>query len=64
MFYQNKIKKQEFKKKNKDRFRNLLDNLKCYNIRIMSVPEGEEQEQEIENLFENIRKENFPNQAK
>ena len=28
------------------------------------VPEGEEEEQEIENLFENIMKENFPNLAK
>ena len=28
------------------------------------VSEGEEQEQEIENLFENIMKENFPNMAK
>ena len=28
------------------------------------MPEGEEEEQEIENLFENIRKENFPNLAK
>ena len=28
------------------------------------VPEGEEEEQEIENLFENIMKENFPNMAK
>ena len=28
------------------------------------VSEGEEQEQEIENLFENIMKENFPNLAK
>ena len=34
------------------------------NIRIIGVPEGEEEEQEIENLFENIRKENFPNLAK
>ena len=30
----------------------------------MGVPEGEQQEQEIENLFENIMKENFPNLAK
>ena len=30
----------------------------------MGVPEGEEQKQEIENLFENIMKENFPNLAK
>ena len=28
------------------------------------MPEGEEEEQEIENLFENITKENFPNLAK
>ena len=34
------------------------------NIRIIGVPEGEEEEQEMENLFENIMKENFPNLAK
>ena len=28
------------------------------------MPEGEEEEQEIENSFENIMKENFPNLAK
>ena len=28
------------------------------------MPEGEEQQQEIENLFEQIMKENFPNLAK
>ena len=28
------------------------------------MPEGEEEEQEIENLFENIMKDNFPNLAK
>ena len=28
------------------------------------MPEGEEEEQEIEKLFENIMKENFPNVAK
>ena len=28
------------------------------------MPEGEEEKQEIENLFENITKENFPNLAK
>ena len=27
------------------------------------MPEGEEEEQEIENLFEQIMKENFPNLA-
>ena len=38
--------------------------MKRSNIRIIGVPEGEEEEQEIENLFENIMKENFPNLAK
>ena len=43
--------------------RNLWDNFKCSNIWIIGVPE-EEEEQEIENLFENIMKENFPNLTK
>ena len=30
----------------------------------MGVPEGEEEEQEIENLFEQIMKDNVPNLAK
>ena len=30
----------------------------------MGMPEGEKEEQEIENLFEKIMKENFPNLAK
>ena len=54
------MKKQEFKK-NEERLRNLWDNLKHSNIRIIGVPEGEEEEQEMKSLFENIMKENFPN---
>ena len=50
--------------KNDGRPRNLQDILKCSNIQIIGVPEGEEQQQEIDNLFENIMKENFPNLAK
>ena len=50
--------------KNEERFRNLWDNFKYSNIQIIGVPEGEEEEQEIENLFEQITKENFPNLAK
>ena len=34
------------------------------NICIIGVPEGEEKEQEIGNLFEKIMKENFPNLIK
>ena len=57
------MKKQEFLK-NEEKLRNLQDILKCSNIRIIGVPEGEEEEQKIENLFEEIMKENFPNLAK
>ena len=46
--------------KNEERLRNLQDNFKCSNIQITGVPEGEEEQQEIENLFEKIMKENFP----
>ena len=49
--------------KSEERLTNLWDNLKRSNIRIIGVPEGKEQ-QEIENLFEQIMKENFPNLAK
>ena len=57
------MKKQEFKK-NEERLTHLWDNLKHSNIQIIGVPEGEEQQQEIENLFEQIVKENFPNLMK
>ena len=47
---QNRMKKQEFKKMRRDIF-------KHSNIWIIGVSEGEEEEQEIENLFEQITKE-------
>ena len=50
--------------KNEERLRNLQDILKHSNIRIIGVPEGEEEEQKIENWFEQIMKENFPHLAK
>ena len=43
---------------------NPWDNLKHPNIQSIGVPEGEEQQQEIENLCEQIMKENFPNLVK
>ena len=49
--------------KSEEKLTNLWDNLKCSNIRIVGVPEGEQQ-QESENLFEQIMKENRPNLAK
>ena len=45
------MKKQEFKT-NEERLRKLWDNFKCSNNQIIGVPEGEEEKQQIENLFE------------
>ena len=56
------MKKQELQ--NEEGLRNLRDNFKCSNIRITGVPEGEEEQQEMENLFEQIMKENVPNLIK
>ena len=50
--------------KNEERLRNLQDIFKCSKIWIIGVPVGEEDDQKIENLFEQIMKENFPNLAK
>ena len=43
-----------------ERLKNLWDNFKNSKIWIIEFPEGEEEEQDIENLFEKIMKENFP----
>ena len=42
-----------------ERIRNLWDNIKHSNIWFIVMPEGEEEEEEIENSFENIIKENL-----
>ena len=47
-----------------EKIRKLWDSFKPYNIWIIGMPGGEEEEQEIENLFEKIMKENFPNLVK
>ena len=39
----------------------MQDNMKRNNICIMGIQEGEEEEQGIENLFEKVLMENFPN---
>ena len=61
-FNQNSKKKKN--SKNKGSLRSFWDISKHLNTRIIGVPEGEEEEQEIENLFETIMKENFPNLVK
>ena len=50
--------------KNEEGLRNLQDIFKRSNVQIIGVPEGEEEDQEIENFFEKTMKENFPNLAK
>ena len=57
-----KVKKES--PQNEDSINNLWDNFKRSNICIIGLPEGEEKEQEIGNLFEKIMKENFPNLMK
>ena len=57
------MKKQKLKK-NEASLRNLWDNFKHSNIRIIGVPEGEKEEQETENLFEKIMKGNLTSLAK
>ena len=42
----------------------LWDNIKCANLCITGIPEVEERVKEIENVFEEIMAENFPNLKK
>ena len=51
-------------KRNEDSQRDLWDNIKCNNIRIIGVPEGEEREKGPEKIFEEIIVKNFPNVRK
>ena len=55
---------EETNQKCEERLRSLWDNFKHSNIWNIGMPEGEEEDQEIEILFEKIIKENFPNLAK
>ena len=51
-------------KRTEDSLRDLWDNIKCTNIRIIVVPEGEEKKKGYEKIFEEIIVENFPNMEK
>ena len=58
-------KRKKIIKKNQDSIKNLWSKLKCTNIHIIGIPEGEEREQVIENLFKKkTMMENFPNPVK
>ena len=55
---QNKVKRM---KRTEDSFRDLWNNIKCTNIRIIAVPEEEEKKKGNEKICEEIIVESFPN---
>ena len=58
---QNKEKRME---RIEDSLRDLWDNIKCTNIGIIGIPEGEKREKGPEKIFEEIIVANFPNMEK
>ena len=56
--------KEKRMKRIEDSLRDLWDNIKCNNIRIIGVPEEEEKKKGKEKIFEEIIHENFPNVGK
>ena len=58
---QNKIKSMQ---RTEDSLRDIWDNIKCTNIRIIGVSEEEEKNKRYEKIFEEIMVENFPNMKK
>ena len=50
--------------RNEDSLRDLWGNIKCTNICIIGVPEGEQREKGPEEIFEEIIAENVPNMGK
>ena len=51
----------QMKKKHESNIRDLWDNIEWANLHDIEIPEGEENEKGIENIFEEIMAENFPN---
>ena len=61
--YESERKKEKQIKRNEDNLRNLWDNVKCPNIRIIGVPE-EDKKKDHEKRLEEIIVENFPKMGK
>ena len=57
-------KKKKRIKRNEDNLRDLQDNIKCYNIRIIRVPEEEDKKKDHEKILEEIIVENVPKMGK
>jgi len=62
--YESERKKEKRIKRNEDNLRDLQDNVKCPNIRIIGVPEEEDKKKDHEKIFEEIIVENFPKMGK
>ena len=56
--------KEKRMKRNEDSLKDLWDDIKCNNIRIIGVPEGEEREKGPKKIFEEIIVKNFHNMGK
>ena len=56
--------KEKRMKRNEDSLRDLWDGIKCVNICIVEVPEGEDREKGPEKIFEQIISKKFPNMGK
>ena len=57
-------KKEKRIKRNEDNLRDLWDNVKCPNIRIIRVPEEEHKKRDHDKILEEIIVENFPKMGK
>ena len=57
-------KKEKRIKRNEDKLRDLGDNVKCPNIRIIGVPEEEDEKKDHEKILEEIMVENVPKMGK
>ena len=58
---QNEHEKEKRLRKNEEGLKEIQDKMKCNNICIIGIPEGEEEEKGIENLLEKVMMEHFPN---
>ena len=56
--------KEKRMKRMEESLRDLWDNIKCTNIRIIGVPEEEEKKKGTEKIYEDVTVENFPNMGK
>ena len=57
-------KKEKRIKRNEDNLRDIQDNVKCPNFRIIGVPEEEDKKKDHKKILEEIIVENFPKMGK